>query len=49
MIAMERRREVYFALRIIHVFVYACEACCGHSSIAFAKRMEEVRNFELGL
>ena len=26
--------EPCFAFRIIHVFVHACEACCGHSSNA---------------
>ena len=41
--------EPYFAFRIIHVFVHACEACSGHSSIAFARRMGEVRNFEFAL
>ena len=41
--------EIYFALKIIHVFVHACEAYYGHSSIVFARRMGEVCNFELGL
>ena len=34
--------EPCFALRIVHVFVYACEACCGHSSIAFTRRVEKL-------
>ena len=29
--------ETYFALRIIHIFVHACEACCGHSKHCFCK------------
>ena len=41
--------ETYFALRIIHVIVHACETCCGHSNIDFARRMRETCNFELDL
>ena len=41
--------KTYFALRIIHIFVHAYETCCEHSSIAFAKMMEENCNFEPGL
>ena len=41
--------EPYFVIRIIHVLVHACEACCGHSNIIFARRMGEVCNFELSL
>jgi hypothetical protein len=33
------KEETYFALGIIRVFVHACEACCGHSNIDFARRM----------
>ena len=33
--------ETYFALRIIHHFVDACETCCRHSNIAFARRVGE--------
>ena len=35
--------EPYFALRMIHV----CEACCGHISIIFARRMGELRDLSL--
>ena len=45
----EEEEEPCFACRIIHVFVHAYEACCGHLSIAFARRMGEGCNFELGL
>ena len=41
--------ETYFALRIIHVFVHACEACCGHSSLDFGRKTGKICNFELGL
>ena len=43
------RKEVdtYFALRIIYVFAYACEACYAHSRIDFARRIEEVCNFAI--
>ena len=41
--------ETYFVLKVIHVIIHACEACCGHSRIAFARRMGKVCNFELGL
>ena len=41
--------EPYFALRIIQIFVYAFEACCGHLSIAFARKMREICNFEVAL
>ena len=44
-----KEEKIYFALRIIHVFVHACEACCGHLSIFFVKRLGEVCNIELGL
>ena len=39
----EEEGEPYFALRIIHVLKHACEVCCGHSSIAFARRVGEVK------
>ena len=41
--------ETYIAFRIKHVFVHTCEACCGHLSIEFARRMEKVCHFEIGL
>ena len=44
----KRRRNIYFALKVIHVFVHAFEVCCGHSYIDFTRIMEEVYNFELG-
>lgn len=43
------KEETYFSLIIIHVFGHACEACCGYSSINFAKGIGEVCNVELGL
>jgi hypothetical protein len=44
-----KEEETSFAFRITPVFVHACKACCRHSSIAFARRMGEVCNIELGL
>ena len=41
--------ETYFALRIIHVFVHACEAYCGHSSVESGRKTGKICNFELGL
>ena len=41
--------KTYFVVRIIHVFVHACEACCGHLSIDFARRIGNVFNLELSL
>jgi hypothetical protein len=38
-----KEEEPCFAFRIIHVFVYVCEACCGHSSIVFARRVGKIR------
>jgi hypothetical protein len=40
--------ETYFSLGIIHVFVHACEACYGLSSIALAWRMGQICNLEHG-
>ena len=42
----EGEEEIYFALKIIHVFVHVYEACCGHSSVTFARKMKEVCNFD---
>ena len=39
MVAMEERMRFTFLLGICMFFIHACEACCGHSSIAFARRM----------
>ena len=41
--------EPCFAFRIIHVFIHAYEACCGHSSNAFARRVKEGYNIEFGV
>ena len=41
--------EPCFSFRIIHVFVHACEACCGHLSNTFARRVGDYCNFELGV
>ena len=44
-----RRRRRGLIFRTIYAIGHACEACCEHPNIAIAKRMGEVRNFELGL
>jgi hypothetical protein len=49
MVAMEERKRFILLLRLLKYFVHACEACCGHSNIDFARRMREIYNFELGL
>jgi hypothetical protein len=41
--------ETYIALRIICIFVHACEACCEQSSLDFGRKTVEICNFELGL
>ena len=41
----EGEDETYFSLRIIHDFVHACEACCGHLSIFFGKENERSLQF----
>jgi hypothetical protein len=41
--------EFYFAFTIIHVFIHAREACCGHSNNVFAKRVEKCYIIEFGM
>ena len=41
--------ETYSAPRILHIFIHARRTCYGDSSIATARRVGKVCNFELGL
>ena len=45
----EEEEDLYLTLRVIHVLIYVCEACCGHSRIAFARKVGKVYHFELCL
>ena len=48
MIAMERTRRLISLLGLFMFFVHASKACCGHSNIAFVRRIEEVLSLVYG-